>query len=316
MRIIGTCMVSNESDIIEAFVRHNSGYLDALVVLDHVSTDATPSILASLVKEGLPLTVLHDGDRAFRQGERMTEMARSYLGSLDADYCFAMDADELIKVASRGDLERSLEAIPAGAAGVIPVQNYVGNNASVDANPVRRLTRRMRVERQQPHKAVVRRSFAAGDHEHISLGNHAVMRVDEGVSAPIRHVLMQGLSLAHFPVRSAEQIARKVLLGWLAHRLAMPGDATLVGHWRGVFEGLSSGSMLIDEKLCRRAIALYIGSADGIAREAQDAELMEDPLAVPYELRYTSLLAPNAMAALASWADQLVSEIKSGATVA
>src|SRR5687767_3070440 len=119
-------MASNEGDIIEAFARHNVRFLDALVVLDHASTDPTPAILASLVAEGLPIVVLHDPDRAFRQDQRQTYLARRYLAELDADFCFVLDADEFLKAPSRAGLEGSLAALPAGHAGAIALQNYVG----------------------------------------------------------------------------------------------------------------------------------------------------------------------------------------------
>jgi hypothetical protein len=41
MRVVGITMVKNEADIIEAFVRHNLRFLDALVVVEHASADGT-----------------------------------------------------------------------------------------------------------------------------------------------------------------------------------------------------------------------------------------------------------------------------------
>ena len=40
-------MVRNEADIVEAFVRHNLRVLDAMLVVDHGSTDATPMSCAT-----------------------------------------------------------------------------------------------------------------------------------------------------------------------------------------------------------------------------------------------------------------------------
>jgi hypothetical protein len=318
MRIIATCMAANEADVVEAFVRHNGALLDALVVLDHGSIDSTFRILRSLGEEGFHLVVLRDNDRAFRQNTRQTWLARHYLESLDADFCFALDADELIKVPSRAALEQALGAIPADAAGAVAVQNYVGpapiGDEGAESNPVRRLTQRMRVERKQAHKAVVPRFFARDPALHVSAGNHAVVRVGaEGVAA-IPHLRLDGVFLAHFPVRSPRQIARKALLGWLSHRLALPPGSgeSLASHWRGMFEGLAHGEIGVDEALARRAIALYVGpGADGVEREVTPGELTPDPMAADYELRYTEPGGLAPLAALATWADQLVSEIKS-----
>src|SRR5690349_3393112 len=124
MRIIGVTMASNEADVIEAFVRHNLRFLDALVVLDHVSVDRTPELLVRLAGEGLPLVVLRDRDRAYRQGERTTMLVRRYLAELDAAWCLPIDADEFIRCDSRAALEAALAAVPAGAHGLVPLQNY------------------------------------------------------------------------------------------------------------------------------------------------------------------------------------------------
>ena len=53
-------MIKNDGDIVEAFVRHHAMLFDHLVVLDHSSTDNTPTILRALQQEGLPLTVMRD----------------------------------------------------------------------------------------------------------------------------------------------------------------------------------------------------------------------------------------------------------------
>jgi len=319
MRIIGTCMVSNEADIIEAFVRHNAALLDGLVVIDHASIDATPRILASLGEEGLKVVVLRDNDRAFRQDVRQTWLARHYLEQLDADYCFLLDADELVRAPSRAALERSLAAIPPEGAGVVPLQNYIGpasafDAAGGDANPVRRLTHRMRSERAQPHKAVVPRAFARDTTLHVSNGNHAAVRVAQGTAAPVRHVRLDGVTLAHFPVRAPAQVARKALLGWLSYRLGVPpgSGVQLNSHWRGIFQGLARGTLEMDAALVRRAVALYVGPGpDGVARDVDPAELVADPLPADYTLRYTDARGVAPLAALATWADQLVTEIKS-----
>ena len=315
MRIIATCMAANESDIVEAFVRHNLGFLDALVVLDHASTDSTPAILASLVAEGLPVVVLHDPDRAYRQDQRQTYLARRFLAELDADFCFAIDADEFLKVPSRARLEQALAALPEGSAGAIALQNYVGPEGAAPAlNPVERLTHRLRAERSAVHKVVVGRRFAAESEAHISFGNHAVVRVRDGRAEPLVHARVADTHIAHFPVRSPEQIACKALIGWLARRLAVPDGSRLASHWGEIFAGIAAGRIAIDAGLARDAVAWYVGGAgEGRPPPVAPDELVEDPLPCSYELRYTQPTALAPVATLAKWADLLVSDIKSGA---
>jgi hypothetical protein len=319
MRIIATCMASNEGDIIEAFVRHNLGLLDALVVLDHASVDSTPQILAQLVQEGLPLTVLRDSGRAFNQGQRQTYLAVRFLAELDADFCFVLDADEFVKAPSRAALEAALAGLPEGAYGLVALQNYFGARpGAMDANPARRLTRRMRNERAVSRKAVLRRTFATEEGAQVSLGNHAAVRVRNGAVEPFHHALLRGVALAHFPVRSPEQIARKALIGWLSHRLTVPerylgahADQA-ASHWREIFNGLARGSLTTDARLVEEAILAYADGAGARTPIAPD-ELVDDPLESPYELRYGVQAAGSALATFAAWADHLVSDINAQA---
>jgi hypothetical protein len=76
MRLGAAAIVRNEADIIEAFVRHNLTLVDRLAIIDHGSFDGTESVLAALVKDGLPLTVFRDDTVAFLQSEKLTPLVR------------------------------------------------------------------------------------------------------------------------------------------------------------------------------------------------------------------------------------------------
>jgi hypothetical protein len=165
---------------------------------------------------------------------------------------------------------------------------------------------------------VLHRSFASEANGQVSLGNHAAVRVADGRAEPLAHAAIQDVFLAHYPVRSPQQVARKALIGWLAHRLTMPerflGDKASAAnvpasHWRDIFERLANGTLEIDARLLERSIIAYAGGESPVARE----ELVEDPLPAPYALRYTApSAAASALAALATWADQLVSDVNAG----
>lgn len=312
MKIIGVSMVSNEADVIEAFVRHNLRFLDALVVLDHASVDPTREILVRLAREdGLPLVVLQDPERAHRQGERITMMARRYLQELGADWCLALDADEFIRCESRATLERALGRVPPGVHGLVPLCNYVGSNGQ-DAEPhvLRRFTRRLREERATQRKVAIRRGFEALPAGQVSYGNHAALQIVDGKVVPLPHVPLEDVTYAHVPVRSPEQVAQKALIGWLATRLTRPerfmqaGQTTPASHWKALFERLARGDA-VDESFVREAIAAYVGGP------VHDADLVEDPLPLDASeaLRYPVQARVAPLASFATWADQVLGEM-------
>ena len=315
-------MAANEFDVIESFVRSNARFVDAIVVLDHASVDGTGAILAQLAREGLPLVVLEDRDAGFRQAHRQTYLAKRYMAEMSADFCFPLDADEFLRCESRASLEEALAALEPGVFGLLPMQNYFGAGPDRGAlDPLRRFTRRMRDERAVSRKVALRREFAGFDDALISFGNHAALRMVEGRAQPFPHRPLEGVSLAHFPVRSPEQIAKKALIGWLSWRLTQPGEPapkpevrSANWHWHQIFSRIVAGEEVIDERLMQQAIGICAGgqSTDPV----RDAELVEDPLDPPYELRYTPSAPHRPLAVLAAWAERLVSEVNAAAAKA
>jgi hypothetical protein len=88
MKIVGISMIRNDADIVEPFVRHALRVLDHLFVIVHCPQDGTGEILSALHAEGLPMTLVFDGEPAFLQGERLTWLARAAFAAFRPDYVF------------------------------------------------------------------------------------------------------------------------------------------------------------------------------------------------------------------------------------
>src|SRR6266704_3691738 len=186
MRLLGVTMVRNEADIIESFVRHNLGVLDGLVVVDHGSFDGTAEILAKLQSEGLPLRVVRDADPVYRQSETMTTLAREALTRDGADFVFALDADEFLKVESRVGLERALADVPPGMNAVLHWLTYVPDAFDDDAvgfGPGH-LWWRLETERQTLLKVIISRALLERPTDSIAMGNHSVLSRTEPHAPP------------------------------------------------------------------------------------------------------------------------------------
>ena len=283
MRVFAATMVRNEADIVEAFVRHNLSFLDGLVIIDHASVDGTAAILSSLQREGLPLRVLRDTSLEFFQAERMTALARETLVRERCDFVLAMDADEFIKCASRKAMEQALAAIPAQAHGAVHWLTYVPD-AFDDAFRVPDLRRRRRTERHASYKSIVGRSFVARPRQYLVSGNHLVDDLD-APTPPARVVLSPDVvALAHYPVRSRVQLERKIVLGYLAHLATRPDNDRQAAHWREHFARLRDGEQLGDPELADIAFNYGLSATD--RGPADPAQLVEDPIAMPFVLRY------------------------------
>lgn len=218
-------MVRNEQDTIEHVVRHlfRQG-VDAVIVADNLSTDATPAILRELARE-LPVHIAHDGLDAYYQRTKMTTLSRLAMRA-GADWVVPFDADELW-FAEQGSLADALRR--AETPIVQAIMHHVFPSASDDPNDPNPFTRLRHIDpvvlvgdtwwaRNYKFGKV---AFKPNRTAQLSMGNHRVLRSGR---------MARGLRIAHFPWRTREQLRRKVEQGSVA--IAAAGLAGhLSRHW-------------------------------------------------------------------------------------
>jgi len=202
-------MVRNEADIVEKSIRHlvTQG-VDHLLVVDNMSDDETPAILARLAVELPHLYVGQDPVAAYHQSEKMTFLA-DQVAAAGATWVIPFDADELW-LAPGG---RLVDALDAAADPVLHAHLYnlfpSATGASWRLDSARHFDNKVAF---QPRPDLI-----------IEMGNHEVIR-------PGRRD-MDALRIFHLPWRSFEQFARKTRVGAAAVTLAdLPTDKAY--HWR------------------------------------------------------------------------------------
>ena len=308
MRLFGVTMVRNEADVIEASVRHNLSILDALAIVDHGSIDGTPEILAKLRSEGLPLRLRTEANPLFRQSEMVTALAREALARDGADFVFALDADEFLKVGSRESLERVLAEVPPGMHAVMHWLTYVPGAFDGDGGAFGpgHLWWRVKRERQRLFKVIATRALLERPGDVVASGNHAI--VDPVAPNPHLHARLHRdvAALAHCPVRSRAQLEGKIIVGYLAHLATRPKDHRLARHWRDLYDELRAGATLTESRL--REIASNYGLPPKHWRPVAEIELVEDPVTLSAEQRYPSDAARDPLRLLLRFTEALVVE--------
>jgi len=296
MKLFGAAMLRNESDIVEAFVRHNLNVLDGLLVVDHGSIDGTSEILEALVREGLSLSVERDARGPQLQSEIITRQVRAAFAR-GADFVFALDGDEFVKAPSKSRLGDALRAVPAGLHAVSHWQTYVPDFAApAPAHPLGLARRRLALERHGLHKVIVARHFVAEPESVVAGGNHLVLphASDTAPAQPVRHARLSAdvVAIAHLPVRSGRQLADKVRIGWLAHLAARRGNPDLAFHWRELYEALPEGQTYTPGQLAD--IAANYGIPRASWQPASSIPLLDDPLPAAEPMRYAHLAREDA----------------------
>lgn len=237
VRSICISMVKNEQDVIEPFLRHNRPFFDAMIVLDNLSTDLTRTIALACAREldGIFVTDLPRFDYA--QAEFMTAALHFAQSAFFADFVCFLDADEFIGAPDRAGFEKSLSIVPVGAASHHAWQTFLPDpdvQGDPNADPLARMTYRRKKELPKYSKGFLRMGGGVNSTISVQQGNHGFSSttLTKPALVPVKDV-----PIKHFPVRSAEQLLTKGVVGWLAN-IARNPEAAHDGsayQWKRIF---------------------------------------------------------------------------------
>lgn len=290
-KIVGLCVAKNEADIIESMVRHNLQYLDAIHVVDNDSADGTQAIMSSLAEE-FPDRVSWASDE--RTGHRQTEIINQTLPALvsssNAWHVVLLDADECL----RGEPSQVSDALRISETPILlPWMTYVPSPSDDPSvlSPIARISHRRRRESPQYFKTTVPAPLIA--HVEVTPGSHALKGEAAGIATQV-----DGVTLAHFPVRTREQLISKILIGAWNLRLRADRMQREGYHWLRLAERILSGEPVTDVEL--QSVAL------GYAAR-KEVRLVHDPLlpTVP-TLKYTPVHRDRLWINLAAFTERCV----------
>ena len=295
MLLYGVSMVRDEADVIETFVRHNLRCVDRLIVVDHCSNDGTREILRALQGEGLALALEFDDADGHRQAATITRLARGAFAE-GASSVFALDADEFLKMPARAAFERWIATVPPQYCAAVEWQTYLPESPDPDRNAPVQLRLRRAEEAHGAHKVILTAAFARTPTAVVGPGNHTVLMEgpDQDLETnPVQLALCPSriAAIAHLPVRSVDQLMRKIHTGWSAHRSANPTDATLAVHWRDLSaEFAARGVPDLDRY---RTIVLNYGLPLTRWQPSSAIRIVSDPVPIVAERHYDALRVPR-----------------------
>jgi hypothetical protein len=305
-RIFAVAQVRNEYDIIERFVRHALSWADALVIIEHMSSDGTGDLLRLLCDEGLALGILCDDAIGKHQAASLTHLVRAAARIGNAHVVVPLDADEFL-VDENGDNPRlALQNLPRGAVSFATWKTYVptADDPSGELDVLKRITHRRYPEVHPIPKVIVGVDVAGQDSFRLPHGVHSVF---VGGTQVTHSSLVTLFHVAHFPVRSAGQITAKVAL----NRLSIPfsderqPDSGVHYEWLQALVPISS-YMSVDD--LQRAAQFY-----ALDKPPLSTELVADPVKDSSgPLRYTQSCLVDASALVAAAAWQIAKSLRGG----
>jgi hypothetical protein len=210
-------IVRDEADTIGHVIGHLLAEgISRVVVADHLSRDATPSILRSLGEDRrvIATTYSHPG---YFQDEVMTALARLAARS-GAEWVIPFDGDEMwwAPGMTLAEYLRDTDAAVVRAESWEYVPSPADDLAVTD--PLTRIGHR----RRDPSLGESKVAFRASRRARVRMGNHDVRR---------RGSRTQGLVIAHYRYRSLEHLVSKIRAGIAALDAANYSEDT-GWHWR------------------------------------------------------------------------------------
>jgi glycosyltransferase involved in cell wall biosynthesis len=222
VKLAMTLLVRDERDIVDAHLSfHLNAGVDLVIATDHCSTDGTTEILESYERDGY-VHLIRRQDSRIQQSAWVTHMARQAATEHGADWVINSDADEFWWP-REGSLKEVLQAVPA-AYGVVRAVSRVFIPRPGAGWFAERMTARLALsapinDPATPFRHVAKAAHRAHPDAVVQQGNHDVTGVpyaDLSNWSPIE--------VLHFPLRSADQAARKHETTWTAWLHNLRGD--------------------------------------------------------------------------------------------
>jgi hypothetical protein len=306
MKLVAISTIRNEMDILETFVRFHLQFVDHMIIVDHRSADSSSRILQSLIKEGLPLELTQENRMDFQQSLMMTDLMKKAVLDFGADWILPLDADEFLTSGGNGCIREVLEHLPQDKIVKVPWRTYIPlpSDNFQEPNTLVRIQHHRRTERQKLRKILIPRALAKQSKGMIAAGNHGFVKKVFGRQKQFPYVDTDTLVHAHFPVRSPQQIAIKVFVGWLTILVKPNKEPTEGFHLKLIYDSIKNGGQISPEDLT--SMALGYATASG-ANTLTRKDLVHKPLMPEtgdLTLRYTDTLTTNPLSILAQMAEE------------
>jgi hypothetical protein len=286
VKLVMTLVVRDEVDVVAAMLEHHlAAGVDFVIATDNSSVDGTTDVLAAYQQAGV-LEFRIEPAAAFDQAGWVTSMARRAAGVHGADWVINADADEFWWPRDAASLTDVFAVLPPQYGTIeAPRENLIGER-DVPAPWSQRLVFRDLLSLQERGGRIGAKAAHRGDpHADAQMGNHGVSGPGIGPRWPA-----SPMTILHAPVRSYQQVARKVTNG-AAGIAANPAlDDGICWHWREDFARLQAGEFEATWR-SRQLDAAEIAAGIAAARLVPDRRLRDrlnsllDTAVVPSELK-------------------------------
>lgn len=245
-------MIKNEADIVEYFVRYTANFVDTLVFIDNGCTDGTIDILNKLKEEGIDIRIYNESNVYYEQF-RIENKYLHMLAKENYDYIIPLDIDEFL--AGGEDFIQVIDSLAEDKVTVVKWKTFCINEKKL-GEPLFKQNSILRYGEENPFtKVIIPTKLARKTKLLIEMGHHNVLLPDEFKDTN------DSLYVAHFPVRSIEQIKFKIYQGTIS-QLMSSYKGVVAFHWKMMLEKIQRGQFNL--KQYSREYALVDGDIEKV----------------------------------------------------
>ncbi|MGF7118942.1 glycosyltransferase family 2 protein [Methanobacterium oryzae] len=284
-KIFSISMVKNEMDIIESFVRYNINIFDGMIILDNASTDNTLEILKLLKSEELPIFIYEDENKEFDPETKLNKLLLKAIHEFKADIVVPLDADEFIISSNKGNPRKILEQMDKNTYYHVKWKTYVPDFKNDDEKFIpAKITLARDEELEKFYKVILPKELVKNYNVKLTRGNHDLVFDSQHVDS-IKNFNNFDLRIAHFPIRSKEQTASKIMVNWINALIDPKRTPGASFHWKNIFNELKKNEEIKNEDVIKFAKEYAL-------IEKTEIKLYEDPIDLSFcgniKIKYTN----------------------------
>ena len=274
-------MIGNECDIIELFLRHNQPFCDKFYITLHNSLDTTGAIIKNLQAEGFAIDVQISNQMGYEQNTITQAAIRAVANENRYDYILPLDADEFLPYDGQFS---NIHKITANGFATMTWQTFVPMDADyfTQTNPL------LGFRARSFEPIVFTKVILGGEYAKtctLGMGNHSATHKNNPPA------IDANITLQHFPLRSAEQMVRKSLLGVYASLLKSNRTDNESYHWYDMLRDIRAKNYQMEYAEVLQS-ALHFASSDEKPVAAPDTNTPPS-LDKQIKIRYQDLTAIN-----------------------
>ena len=242
-------MFRNEANSAHDIMRHFCALFDRIVVIDHLSTDATADIVNGYDgMNGTQVFMLRGEDPGYYQSEYMSAVANALLAEGKTDWIFFLDVDEFLPYVDVASFRQALVEVTSEPVihghwhnlAVVETEEGTLQGARCIIGPTTSNYVKIALNAQLLKSKVV-----------VDQGNHGVLLVGRNFS----EIGSRAFGVWHVPILNNETFRSKIAQGTKALENTLGKPKMLGSHWRDLDENIDR--LMLDNNLMREVALQY-----------------------------------------------------------